>query len=64
MLTDFQPRCIMIFMAVSSEILLATHIAGRCPQYPLPIGDGCGAGCGVRNRKRTDFLYPSSLGTA
>ena len=63
MLADSQPRCIMIFMAMSSENPVSHRIAGRLTQsqYPLPICDSGGAACAFRNRKGTSGIRAIGL---
>ena len=73
MLADFQPRCIMIFMATSSEILLATRIAGHLTQ---PRNIRCLSATAAvlvapsaieKERagfEQLDFLHSSAFGTA
>ena len=64
MLTDFQPRCIMIFMAVSSEILLATRIAGRLAQSAISVAYRRRLRCWLRRpqSKKNRLSLPQFIG--
>lgn len=51
MLADFQPRCIMIFMAMRSENAVGHPYCSAVHNIRLPMCDSAGAGWAVRNRK-------------
>jgi len=56
MLADFQPRCIMIFMAMRSENAVGHPYCSAVHNIRLPMCDSAGAGWAVRNRKGTSGI--------